>query len=115
MAPWFAVALLACLVCLFRDFEPRLKFTVLAALACYAISQGLDFVEGWEFLSRQPDAPPPASLPMVVEECLEMIGTTLFCLAFLRFLAAEIVGPSYSVGLSTREHSSAVDTPLSHR
>lgn len=70
----------------------KLRFMLLAAMTCYVVSQGLDATEKMEviqiFLQNAMSATEYTILhcSKVIEEFLEMFGTTLFLMIALRYL-----------------------------
>lgn len=78
------------LIFLWRELETRkLRFLIFAALASYGVAVGLDFVEGlpagYEWTAQQLglSASFVNHFGRVIEEFLELFGTTLFLVAFL--------------------------------
>ncbi len=88
--PFFVVALLVTLWTVRADLTLTLaqKISLVVALLCFALSQSFDFAEGWEMMTRTLGDPIPTQLTqmMLVEEIMEMIGTTLFIYVFLTTL-----------------------------
>lgn len=91
--PCFALAIAVSLWLVRADITRDLsqKLALIGALLCFAISQGFDFIEGWETMNRNPNDPISAQLlqMIVVEEVLEMIGTSLFLYVFLIAILTE--------------------------
>lgn len=92
--PVFAAVALWMLVVLLRKLHPaRSKQVFVLALACYAVAVGLDFVEGLRNahnnLAGVMDlkASTVRHYSKVIEEFLEMFGTTLFLVTFAGHLA----------------------------
>jgi len=101
IAPVLAAALLASAAYAWQHIQPRLRPLLIAGLACFAISQGLDFVEGMERMVDTLDALGDkysssayliSHAPRLLEEWLEMMGTTAFLAAFLDALVDKVDG-----------------------
>jgi len=101
IAPVLALALLASAAYAWRHVQPRLRPLIIAGLACFAISQGLDFVEGMEKIVDTIDALGDtyasnayliSHAPRLLEEWLEMLGTTAFLAAFLNAFVDKVDG-----------------------
>lgn len=94
--PIFGAAGIFMLWFLWRDLKSReLKLTLLAAFACYSVAIFFDYMEGiptfYDVLARVMHVPADAveHFGRVTEELLELAGTTLFLLVFLkRFLGS---------------------------
>ncbi len=94
VGPLFAAMGLFLLFFLWRQLEqPWLRLLLLAALGCFAVAVGLDYVEGvyggyksvivatgWDYDAVQHGS-------RVIEEFIEMFGTTLFLALFLSFFS----------------------------
>jgi len=79
------------LIFLWRELKAKdLRILIVAALASYALAVGLDFVEGlpvgYETVAAMTGLTPKFvnHFGRVIEEFLELFGTTLFLVAFLR-------------------------------
>ena len=88
--PIFVGMALFMLVFFYREIRSNLlRFFVVAGLGCYALAVGLDFVEGIEGAYEEVSAWMGLSEAFaphygrVLEELLEMLGTTFFLAAFL--------------------------------
>ena len=87
--PLFGSAALFMLVFLYKRLSPTLVRLLFAALACFVVAVGLDFVEGVDgaFVSISGilgvDDYTVSHAFKVTEELLEMFGTSLFLLLFL--------------------------------
>jgi len=96
VAPLFASGVILIVFFLWDDLKEVRggRALVVAAVACYAISQGIDFVEGVERMSNLPMAGISKLLPhsMVIEEVLEMAGTAMFGCAFAACLLKQVAG-----------------------
>ncbi len=89
VAPWLAIPLLIGIWLAIREASSRGVTTLLVlAVLCFGSAQLLDFLEGWEVMSRvDPAKVAPILEPaMIVEELLELVGTALFAYAFLSIL-----------------------------
>lgn len=85
------------LVFLWRELQtPRLRILILLALACFSTAVGLDYVEGLYggykriIVATSMDYETVLHYAKVLEEFLEMLGTSLFLWAFLIHLTQKI-------------------------
>lgn len=92
--PPFAAMGIFLLVFLWRELpDRRLKWLVVLGLALYAMAQAQDFVEGletpYDLLTERYDLHPYTvpHLAKIVEEYLEMLGTTVLLYVFLEHLS----------------------------
>lgn len=92
VAPWFAVGILlgTTLLVVSGRLQGLQILVWTSAVTCFGLAGALDFVEGWEILSRAPNTPIPEKLgfTMLAEECLEMLGTALFAYGALHAAGA---------------------------
>lgn len=97
-APLFGGGGLFMVVFLWRRLERALWLGICAALACFVVAVGLDFVEGmdgaFENMARASGLRTYTVSHgfKVTEELLEMLGTTLFLTTFAHQLAASLRG-----------------------
>lgn len=98
IAPFFAICGLGILAFLWLSFwRLRLLHYVILGFGCWAVAQGLDFVEGldaaddfYEWVQAQLGVERKYGVThtfKVVEEVLEMLGTTLLWIGFLKYFA----------------------------
>lgn len=110
LVPFFAVAVHVPLWVVRADLVHTLSQKVSSgmALLCFALSQGFDFTEGWEMMTRAQGDPIPTQLVqmMLTEEVMEMIGTTLFVYVFLTTLLHNLPQISLSLLRSSNTESS---------
>lgn len=96
VAPGFALGLLLAVYLLWGDLKQVRggRTLVVVAVACFGLSQCIDFVEGLERMSKLPMEVLSKPLPywMIVEEVLEMVGTALFWCAFAACLFRATLG-----------------------
>lgn len=97
LVPFFAAMGLFIVWFLYRKLNTwQLKANIVLALAFYVLAVGLDFVEG---MQSDPYTALAAYLNLstesirhfskVIEETIELLGTTFFLLTFLKFLCAQ--------------------------
>jgi hypothetical protein len=96
-APFFGLMGLYILIFLWRQLtETHLRLMILAALGCWAVAVGIDFIEGtegvFESIAKSLDVKKyTVSHPLLMlEEFLEMLGTTLFLSLFVQKLLTNL-------------------------
>ena len=95
VGPIFALMGVIILVFLWREFDSdRQRFGLLAALACFSLAVLMDFVEGLDdgyALLRDALGASNSTIrhfSKSLEECIEMLGMSLFLVLFLSHLMA---------------------------
>ncbi len=105
VAPFFALAGLAMTVFLWKRLRAFGLFSfAFLGMACFATAVSMDFVEGmegvFEGLADRWDLEEytVSHYSKVIEETLEMLGTTAFLFAFLRYTGEVAAGVQFGVG-----------------
>lgn len=99
-----------------RAAVPRLRAALIAGLSCYVVAVGLDFVEGLEggyqgiMAALNCTEYQVSHISKVIEEFLEMVGTTLIWYGFIVYLAALMDGLSLRFHDSDKEEESQIPT-----
>jgi len=118
VAPIIIICLLTAVIGIWRDVRKIKGLTalLLLALGCFAAALGLDFLEGVEEMAAlQTGAASSPGLPsrMVIEELLEMVGTTFLLYVVFAYMTSQMRAPA-KTGRSEVEHGpSAVEAPVS--
>lgn len=105
--PFFGAAGLFVLRFLWKEFDAPLRRLLVAALGCFVLAVVMDWVEGlddgWGFVRRVTHwrTDTITHFGKSIEEFIEMFGTTLFLVAFVRHLAR--VGQGWRISLETRK------------
>jgi hypothetical protein len=101
IGPFLALGLLTSAAIIGWAGSMRVRVIVFAGLGCFALSQGLDVLEGmpeneaWlEAYATAHDYPKYnlTHIPRLIEECLEMLATTCFLAASLLVLRTRLTG-----------------------
>ncbi|MDC0357299.1 hypothetical protein OAO01_00655 [Oligoflexia bacterium] len=105
--PIFAFMGLCMFFLLWREFKsPFLRMLLVCGLGCYAVSQGLDFIEGlgdgYEYVEQLFAIKHSTArhFSKVIEEFLEMFGTTLLLVALLKHFT--VITGKVSVGFESK-------------